>query len=77
MLISPTLLDFLEQAIEPIPLTSSTNMSNANKAGKTGQHFLVFFSKQLFRILEKQCLLLCPVKMAYVDVYQQYACKLS
>jgi hypothetical protein len=47
MLISPTLLDFLEQAIEPIPLSSSTNMSNANKASKTGQIFQLSFNKQL------------------------------
>jgi len=38
MLISPALLDFLEQAIEPIPVTPPSNGSGAHKASsKTGK----------------------------------------
>jgi len=37
MLISPVLLDFLEQAIEPIPVAIPLAGTGANKASKTGE----------------------------------------
>jgi len=39
MLISPALLDFLEQAIEPIPVVM--NGTGNHKGSKTGKHYFV------------------------------------
>jgi len=39
MLISPALLDFLEQAIEPIPSAASLSGSGVGKGLKTGEYF--------------------------------------
>jgi len=39
MLISPALLDFLEQAIEPIPTALPLAGTGASKGSKTGEYF--------------------------------------
>jgi len=39
MLISPALLDFLEQAIEPIPNVTPLAGAGAGKGSKTGEYF--------------------------------------